>query len=305
MTSIATQSKNRSSFNSIPPYFPTKIRNSLEQISTLDKENITEIRLRVNKPIEILTNFAVSGNNNQNSPRPTYLTSTGSLTSFPNIAISVTANDLEQCFNAVCNYSVHSFSKEISQGYITLDGGNRVGIAGSMTAIDNQATLKYINAMNFRVAHEVIGCGEDLFNSIEDFPKSVLIIGKPMSGKTTILRDLSRIIGENYRVSLIDERHELAAVVKGVPQNNVGLKTDVFDGYPKHIGISTALRVMSPEVIITDEIGSEDDIKAIENSLNAGVKFIASAHATTQEELLARPFLSKILPAFDYIFSLS
>jgi stage III sporulation protein AA len=104
---------------------------------------------------------------------------------------------------------------------------------------------------------------------------------------------------------LIDERHELAAVVKGVPQNNVGLKTDVFDGYPKHIGISTALRVMSPEVIITDEIGSEDDIKAIENSLNAGVKFIASAHATTQEELLSRPFLSKILPAFDYIFSLS
>jgi stage III sporulation protein AA len=276
----------------IPQYLPARISQAIEGMSTSERDLITEIRFRVNRPVEI-----VSGGKNP----PKFLCQNGSLTTFPNISLIITSQEIEQCFNAICNYSVHSFEKEIAQGFITLSGGNRVGLSGSMSVNSGIATLKYINSLNFRIAKQVPGCATELFNSLRTFPSSVLIIGKPASGKTTILRDLCRIAGKTHRVSLIDERHEIASLAGGIPQNDVGDRTDVFDGYPKHNGIETALRVMSPEIIICDEIGTQDDIKAIENCLYSGVSFIASAHASTRDEVYSRPYLKNIMSSFNYL----
>lgn len=148
--------------------------------------------------------------------------------------------------------------------------------------------------MNFRIAGEIIGCAEEIYGYIQTPPKSVLLAGKPSCGKTTILRDLCRIIGKTHKVSLIDERQEIAACYKGTPQNNIGKMTDVFDGYDKADGINKAIRVMSPEIIVCDEIGFEDDINAIKRATAGGVKFIASIHADSESNI-------PNADSFDYI----
>ncbi|GHU51902.1 stage III sporulation protein AA [Clostridia bacterium] len=274
-----------SQIEKIIPYLPTKIRFTFENMSVIDKENITEIRLRVNRPISVIQNSIEK-----------YLGSNGGITTYPNIAIKTTLADIEAVFKSVTEYSIHSYAKELQQGYITLDGGNRVGLAGSFQG----ETLKYINAFNFRVAGEVSGASDEILSHIKNFPKSILLAGKPATGKTTILRDLCKNIGNSYRVSLIDERREIAACYNGVPQNNIGLHTDVFE-VDKAKGIGLALRVMSPEVIICDEIGLEDDVREISRSVNSGVKLIASVHASSRDEVLSNINIKPIITIFDYL----
>jgi stage III sporulation protein AA len=275
----------KSHIEKVIPYLPAKIRTSFESMSITDKSTITEIRLRVNRPVGIVQ---------FNSEK--FLGSNGGITTYPNIAVKTDIADIETVFKLITDYSLHSYKKELQESFITLDGGNRVGLAGTYQG----DILKYINGFNFRIAGEVSGCSEEILQRIKNFPKSILIAGKPATGKTTILRDLCRNVGNSYRVSLIDERHEIAACYSGVPQNDIGTHTDVFE-VQKAKGIGLALRVMSPEIIICDEIGFEDDVREISRSVNSGVKLIASIHAGGRDDVYLNEHLKPILYTFDYL----
>lgn len=272
---------------------PKGISGAMSKISAEDIRHINEIRLRTNKPVSVSS----YGKNY-------FITENGGLTIHKNLGIISKKNDINECFRAVCDYSIHSYIKEISEGFITLEGGNRVGICGTAVLKGQYVeTLKYVNGLNFRIAGQVLGCGEKICNRLYDMnPVSLLIIGPPLSGKTTVLKDMCRILGEKYKISVIDERSEIAAVYHGEAQNDIGTLTDVFDGYPKGEGITSAVRVMSPEIVICDEIGGKRDCDAILNSVNSGVKFVATVHGNSIEEVYNRKNIAELIESniFQY-----
>lgn len=219
----------------------------------------------------------------------------------------VRAEDIEHTFKTAFSYSLHSHARELANGYITTKGGNRVGICG--TAVNGSGgveSVKNISSLNIRIAREVIGCAHEIVRSCQSDVPSIMVIGPPGSGKTTVLRDISRILGDRFRISLIDEQGEIAASYHGSPQNDVGRLTDVFSGYPKHTGIRTAVRVMSPRAVIVDEIGSEEDGKALEYALHSGVRLITAVHAESFEEASKKPLIKNLLAenAFEYAVEL-
>lgn len=277
----------------ITGYFFGVVGESVRKISDAFFEDIQEIRLRVNRPVAASIKNTIR-----------YITDKGQLTYDPKSAVIVSEQDLRRCFESVCQYSVHSFQSEILNGFITIRGGHRVGICGtSVVHGDTLENVKNISSLNFRIAREIIGCACDIYNRIfGDGLHNVLIAGAPSSGKTTILRDMARLLGERSRTAVIDERGELAAVLNGIPQNNIGINSDVFDGYDKPRGILTALRVMSPQIIICDEIGSDEDLDAIHAASNSGVYVAASVHAAGVDELKRKGI---DLDIFDYIVLLS
>ena len=213
----------------------------------------------------------------------------------------LTKQDIEDCFGELCRYSVHSFKREIAEGYITLPEGHRAGFCG--TAVirgDGIETLRDISSINLRLAKEIKGCADGLYHAVfEKSLRSLLIVGAPLSGKTTVLRDLTRLLGERHKVALIDSRNELAACHGGAPQLDVGLNTDVLRGYPRAEGMEIALSTLSPEKNICDEIGG--DISAIEQCIHCGVKLIATAHASSVEELSKRRDTAELIGSFDCI----
>lgn len=197
----------------------------------------------------------------------------------------LSGGDIADYFAEICRYSIHSYQNEIAEGFVTLDGGHRVGICGTAVKEDGRITfIKDISGLNVRVAHAVIGCSDDIFEQLGEC--SALIVGRPMSGKTTILRDLARRLGQRRRVTVIDSRGEIAAAVHGLPSFDIGLNTDVLSGCGKSEGIMLALRSLNPEYIICDEIAHDEE--AVEQALFCGVKIIASAHAGSLVELRRR-----------------
>lgn len=209
--------------------------------------------------------------------------------------------DINDCFQELCRYSVHSFQREIAEGYITLPEGHRAGFCGTAVMRGERIeTLRDISSINIRLAKEVRGCAEALYHAaFSDGLRSLLIAGAPLSGKTTVLRDLARLLGDRHKVALIDSRCELAACHDGTPQLDVGINTDVLSGYPKHEGMEIALRTLSPEIIICDEIGG--DISAIEQCIHCGVKLIATVHASSVEELSRRKDTAGLIGSFNCI----
>jgi len=198
----------------------------------------------------------------------------------------VSSDDISDCMRNFCHYSIHSFEKEMRDGYITLKGGHRAGFCG--TAVMRNSVfenIRDISSINIRIAREVIGCGEELRDIVfDDSFRGLLIAGKPMSGKTTVLRDLCRIIGNDFKLAVIDSRGEIAAVYGGVPQNSIGQFTDVLNGYGKCEGIEIATRTLSPEFIACDEItGNPQSAKLC---LNSGVKMIFTIHCGSLKQAM-------------------
>ena len=273
-----------------------KIRSAVMAVPDMEKSKIQEIRIRLNKKLSV-TIFS----------KEYFVSYDGRLMSNPGDSVQIENEDIDYVYQHAFQNSLHSFQREITRGYITIDGGSRVGFCGTAVLNSNKnfcvENVKNISSINIRVAREIIGCATDIYSRVfSDGLKSLLIAGPPSSGKTTVLRDLTRIIGEHNRISLIDERNEISATVRGVSQNFVGAMTDVFNSYNKYEGIMTAVKVMSPVILVCDEIGSREDYEALEYCLNSGVKLIASCHAASFEEVKKKQTISRLRKskAFDY-----
>lgn len=273
-----------------------KIKMAIMSISEMERTRIQEIRLRLNKKLTV-TAFG----------KEYFVTSDGRLMTDSSIGIDISTEDIDFTYKRAFKNSLHSFQREITRGYITVGGGNRIGFCGTAVLDSNNAyqveTVKNISSLNIRIAREIFGVGQAIFQkAFANGTSSLIIAGPPSSGKTTVLRDICRLLGSEYRLSLIDERNEIAAVKDGVAQSSVGMLTDVFNSYNKYEGIMTAVKVMSPMILVCDEIGSKEDAKALEYAINSGVKLIATCHAADFEQLKHRPVISKLLKdkIFDY-----
>jgi stage III sporulation protein AA len=199
--------------------------------------------------------------------------------------------------------SFYAFEEEMKQGFITIKGGHRIGLCGE-TVLENGyiKTLKNISSINFRIAKEIKGAAKRILQYIQTQSgiQQSLIVAPPAVGKTTVLRDLARIFGDGdgvpaVNVGIADERCEIAGSFLGVPQMNIGARSDVISGCNKADGIMMLIRSMSPQLILTDEIGRKEDAVALMDAVNCGVKVIATAHGSSYDEIVKRPVIRNLL----------
>ena len=296
MTSIDNKGRFRQAINCLS----ASISKRLMPLSAQLCDTVQEIRLRVNRPLALVCVDTTY-----------YLTLKGGLTNTPisGAMLTISRGDITDTFHNICNYSVYARQNEIINGFVTMHGGHRAGICG--TAVINNgkiSNIRDITSINVRISREHSGCSQALINRLGKFDKGILICGSPCSGKTTILRDLAKILSTQHckNVSLIDERGELAGVSSGIFQNDIGF-CDVFDGYKKSEGMMQAIRCMAPDILICDEIGATDDILAIEHSVNCGVTVIATVHASDEYELKKKENIRKLAKtgAFSKVVFLS
>ena len=218
----------------------------------------------------------------------------------------VSQQEILQAFEKICESSIYSYRKQICDGYITIRGGNRVGIVGSAVVDNGQViNINYISSLNFRIARQVLNCSNKAIIHIlnRNTVWNTLIVSPPGLGKTTLLKDIIRRISNgipemNFKgitCGVVDERGEISATYKGVSQNDLGIRTDVIDNIPKALGMKMLVRSMSPKVIIADEIGSKEDIEAIEYAVSSGVNGIFTAHGDSLEQIKENPILSQLV----------
>lgn len=276
-------------------YLPPTILDAVKALPKQELNEVREIRLRLGRKLTVTTGTSEF-----------YLHRGGVLSHLPDNAANVTKSDLNYIFRLALRDSVHSYQREITRGYVTVQGGCRIGFCGT-AVLDPRLgyeteNIKDISCINIRIAREIKGCADEIFRTCFDQTRtSLLIAGPPSSGKTTILRDLTRILGERVTVSLIDDRNEIASVYDGTAQNDIGTMTDVFTSYSRYDGIITAVRVMSPVYLICDEIGCKTDFNALEYAVNSGVKLIASCHCESLEQLRSKRYIRRLikLGSFD------
>ena len=269
--------------NSLLKLFPADKRPFWEQVAKEDGD-LQEIRLRLGRPV-----LVIRGGNEF------FLDRNGQFTDNPLEAYVTVKQDLEELLLHICNYSLYAFEDEIRQGFITVKGGHRVGIAGQVVLGENGQihSIKHVSYMNIRIAHEIKGAADRVLPLIYNNgqPVNVLIISPPGCGKTTLLRDIIRQIsdgntfGKGVSVGVVDERSELAGSYLGVPQNDLGCRSDVLDACPKKMGMMLLLRSMAPKVIAIDELGGEEDIEALKVAAACGTKVIATIHGESLKDV--------------------
>lgn len=260
---------------------PQSIRNIVSRVKELEK--LQEIRLKVNKPLilqlgekEIIEDY------------------------------NVVNEDINNILKRMSNYSIYSIEDEIKQGYITIKGGHRVGICGNCIIENNIVkTIKNVFSLNIRICREIIGCSNKVMPWIlkDNNILNTIIISPPKCGKTTLIRDITRNISnginssslQGKNVCVIDERSEICASSDGIPQLDVGIRTDVMDNCPKSQGIMMAIRSMAPDVIVCDEIGTYEDIRSILSALNCGVNLITTIHGFGIEDLKSRDVFKAVI----------
>lgn len=269
-------------------YFPTNIYNFLISAIKQNKkieEELQEIRIRCNRPIILrLRNMEVL------------------------IEYKISQKEILQTLEKLCENSIYAYKNQICEGFITVKGGHRVGITGSAVIENGKIiNIKYITSLNFRIAREVIGCSRKILGQVIDINENTinntLIVSPPGKGKTTIIRDLIRNISNGVEelgfsgknCGVVDERGEIAAMYQGIPQNDVGLRTDVIENISKAKGMKMLIRSMAPEVIACDEIGSKEDVQAIKEALISGVKGIFTMHGRTLEDIKKNKDINELI----------
>ena len=256
--------------------FPPELRQIFQRIPVSEWERMQEIRLRVGRPIAIHRGQAER-----------FLHIDGTCNDRWTDAVFLKREQLDAIFHAACEYSVYRYQREIAEGYVTIQGGNRIGICGTAVFRDGQyVQMRNISGLNIRLARQVKDCAKELAAKLcSQRLTSILLAGTVGSGKTTMLRDLCRILGQTYRLCIIDSRGELAAVQNSVPQYEIGLHTDVYDGFPRAEGAVMALRVMAPDGLVCDEISTAEDAAALMQVYGCGVQILATAHAANEQDL--------------------
>ena len=275
------------SYSDILKYFPDKIREVLEN-EINNNLIIEEIRIRNSKPIILKLN---------NSEKI--------------INYIVQTEDVLKILQSICENSIYSYQNQICEGFITIKGGHRIGITGSAVIENNKVkNINYISNLNFRIARQIIGCSnniiKEIINQEENTIYNTLIVSPPGAGKTTLLRDIIRnlsngteeITGKN--IGVVDERGEIAAMYKGIPQNDLGIRTDIIENIKKSVGMKMLIRSMAPEIIVADEIGSKEDVQEINYAVCSGIKGIFTAHGNSLEDLKLNPAIGELIE--KYIF---
>jgi stage III sporulation protein AA len=271
-----------SKMETVLAFLPKTIIEQLEQIPPFQQIEIEEIRIRIDRPIEV--------------------TMAGKSIFLP---YKVLAEDAQHLLNKISRHSIYALEEELRRGYITIDGGHRVGLAGKVILDEGKVkAIRDISSFNIRIAKEKIGIAEPLIPALYDRHwQHTMIIGPPQTGKTTLLRDIARIVssGEHdkgipaYKVGIVDERSEIAGCVNGIPQLTFGARVDVLDACPKAEGMMMMIRSMSPDVLVVDEIGRLEDTEAILEAVNAGIKLMMTTHGESFDDIKNRPSLKRIL----------
>lgn len=253
---------------------PNSINNEVRKY--FNEEGLQEIRVKIGKQVMLTTS--------KNERILEYV---------------MTNEDLKYMMSKISNYSLYAFEEEIKQGYITIRGGHRIGLAGECVMSSGEVrTIKNISSLNIRICNEVIGSSNKVMKYITANNKvyNTLIVSPPKCGKTTILRDIARNISNGMyslnlngkKVTIVDERSEIAGCYNGIPQMNIGIRTDVLDNCLKKIGMLMAIRSLSPEVLICDEIGTEGDLEALNMAFNSGVNIVVTVHGNDINDIYNR-----------------
>ena len=253
----------------------------------MDFSELQEIRLRIGQPVTVLYQ-------NEELILPTMYSEKKRLGK----------QEMKETIEHISNYSLYAYEHELKQGFITIEGAHRVGMAGQVIMEGGKIkNMKYISSINIRVSHEVLDCANKIFPYIT-YNKQMyhtLIISPPRCGKTTLLRDVIRQISDGNRwikgctVGVVDERSELGGCYLGVIQNNLGMRTDILDRCPKADGMIMLIRSMAPQVVAVDEIGAKEDVHAIEYAMHCGCKMLATAHGDSMEEICKKPIFEKLI----------
>ena len=216
----------------------------------------------------------------------------------------VTKEELRETMEYISHYSLYAYENELRQGFLTVEGGHRVGVAGKVIMEREKVkNIQYISSVNIRVSHEVLGCADKVLPYITQNMQvcHTLIISPPCCGKTTLIRDLIRQISDGNQyvkgcsVGVVDERSELGGCYLGIAQNHLGTRTDILDCCPKAEGMIMLIRSMAPRVIAVDEIGSAEDIHAVEYAMQCGCRLIASVHGLDMDEATKKPVLGELI----------
>ena len=218
--------------------------------------------------------------------------------------VIVTKEEIKETLEYISNYSLYAYEHELKQGFITIEGGHRVGMAGQVIMEEGKIkNLKYISSIGVGISHEVKNCADKIFPYIT-YNKQMyhtLLISPPRCGKTTLLRDIIRQVSDGNMwvkgctVGVVDERSELGGCYLGNPQNEMGVRTDILDRCPKAEGMIMLIRSMAPQVIAVDEIGAQEDVHAIEYAMHCGCKMLATAHGYSMEEIQRKPIFEKLV----------
>ena len=280
-------------FHNILQLFPKEQR-GLFRYTADRQEYVNEIRLRCERPVLVYERG-----------KEWFLNQAGEYT--PNIgeAVRISGTELECIMQHICHYSLYAFEEEIRQGYITVAGGHRIGVVGQVVMADYSQirTIKHIRGLNMRISHQIKGVAEPYLPYIyrEGEVKSILLVSPPGCGKTTLLRDLIRCVsdgnvyGQGLTVGVVDERSEIAGCYMGIPQNDIGIRTDVLDACPKVKGMMLLVRSMAPKVIAIDELGSKEEAEVVQVVSNCGTKIIATMHGNDLEDIYKKDGMEGLL----------
>lgn len=286
-------------FGQVLGILPPNIRCVIEKLPIEIVNALTEIRLRTERPFVVQVGKVLQA-----------ITEKGELSQEISDGLLVTGTDVQNSVQLVTRSSIYALEEELRSGFVTISGGHRVGLVGKVVLAGGKVkTLKDISGLNIRISREIYGAADGVMQYIVNVDEgsvyNTLVISPPSCGKTTLVRDISRQLSDGFshesvtfrgvKVGIVDERSEIAGVYAGLPQHNVGMQTDILDACPKAEGMLMLIRAMSPSVIVTDEIGRQDDVLAVREALNAGVKVVTTVHGRRVSDLKRRPFISELL----------